>query len=380
MPASAAARLESLDAMRGFAIAGMMLVNNPGDWGHLYAPLEHAKWNGWTFTDTVFPFFLFVSGVAMVLSLHARRGTETARTKLLAASARRIAIIFGLGLALNLIPAFDIATVRIPGVLQRIALCALIAAPIVIWGGLRSALVAIVTLFVLYTIPMVFVPVPGPDGVVAAGVLEPGRDFGAWLDRTVMGPHLWAASRTWDPEGIVSTLPAAATLLFGVVTGHVAVRATPGRRLSLRMAIAGVVLLALGIVMDAGFMPINKNLWTPTYAVFMSGWALVALAIFRALLDEPNEPLRARTRAVLLPLTIFGRNALFLFVLSGLVGRLLVALKVAPGVTLKEAIYAPIRSLPLAAENASLLYAAGFLLAMFLVAWLMWRKRWFIRA
>jgi len=380
VPASAAARLESLDAMRGFAIAGMMLVNNPGDWGHLYAPLEHAKWNGWTFTDTVFPFFLFVSGVAMVLSLHARRDSETPRTKLLAASARRIAIIFGLGLALNFIPAFDIATVRIPGVLQRIALCALIAAPIVIWGGLRSALVAIVTLFVLYTIPMVFVPVPGPDGVVAAGVLEPGRDFGAWLDRSVMGPHLWAASRSWDPEGIVSTLPAAATLLFGVVTGHVAVRATPGRRLSLRMAIAGLVLLALGIVMDAGFMPINKNLWTPTYAVFMSGWALVALAFFRALLDEPNEPLRTRARAVLLPLTIFGRNALFLFVLSGLVGRLLVALKVAPGVTLKEAIYAPVRSLPLAPENASLLYAAGFLLAMFLVAWLMWRKRWFIRA
>jgi predicted acyltransferase len=380
MPASAVARLESLDAMRGFAIAGMMLVNNPGDWGHLYAPLEHAKWNGWTFTDTVFPFFLFVSGVAMVLSLHARGGAATARSKLLAASARRIAIIFGLGLALNFIPAFDIATVRIPGVLQRIALCALIAAPIVIWGGLRSALVAIVALFVLYTIPMVFVPVPGPDGVVAAGVLEPGRDFGAWLDRSVMGPHLWAASRTWDPEGIVSTLPAAATLLFGVVTGQVAVRATPGRRLSLRMAIAGLVLLALGIVMDAGFMPINKNLWTPTYAVFMSGWALVALAFFRALLDEPNEPLRTRARAALLPLTIFGRNALFLFVLSGLIGRLLVALKVAPDVTLKEAIYTPIRSLPLAPENASLLYAAGFLLAMFLVAWLMWRKRWFIRA
>jgi predicted acyltransferase len=146
------------------------------------------------------------------------------------------------------------------------------------------------------------------------------------------------------------------------------------------MAIAGVALLALGLAMDAGFMPINKNLWTPTYAVFMSGWALLALAFFRALLDEAHEPLRARSRAVLLPLTIFGMNALFLFVLSGLAGRLLVALKIAPGVTLKEQIYAPIRALPLAPENASLLFAVGFLLAMFLVAWLMWRKRWFVRA
>ena len=373
----AAARLASLDAMRGFAIAGMMLVNNPGDWGHLYAPLDHAKWNGWTFTDTVFPFFLFVSGVAMVLSLHTRRERENNGARLLAVSARRAAVIFALGLALNFIPAFDAATVRIPGVLQRIALCTLIAAPIVIWGGWRAALVAIVTLFALYAIPMLFIPVPGPDAVVAAGLLEPGRDFGAWVDRTTMGAHLWAASRTWDPEGIVSTLPAAATLLFGVVTGHAIVRGSAG---SPRMAIAGVALLVLGLAMDAAFMPINKNLWTPTYAVFMSGWALLALGLFRALLDESVQPLRARASALCRPLTIFGMNALFLFVLSGLIGRLLVTFTVAPDTTLKAWLYAPIRSLPIAAENASLVYAVAFELAMFAVAWILWRKRWFVRA
>ena len=378
MPAPA--RLESLDAMRGFAIAGMMLVNNPGDWSHLHAPLEHAKWNGWTFTDTVFPFFLFVSGVAMVLSMRARRDPTVRGGVLLAAIARRAAIIFALGLALNFIPAFDPATVRIPGVLQRIALCALVAAPIVIWGEWRAALAGIVALFALYTIPMLLVPVPGPDGVVAAGALDPGRDFGAWIDRTLLGPHLWAASRTWDPEGIVSTLPAAATLLFGVLAGHAIVGGSSSERLALRMAITGASLIVLGLVMDAGFMPINKNLWTPTYAVFMSGWALLALSLFRALLDEAREPLRARARRVLLPLTIFGMNALFLFVLSGLIGRLLVTIEAAPGVTLKARIYAPIQSLPLAPQDASLAYAVGFLLAMLLVAWLMWRKRWFIRA
>jgi len=367
-------RLASLDAMRGFAIASMVLVNNPGDWGHLYAPLGHAKWNGWTFTDTVFPFFLFVSGVAMTLSMQAARDAPLAR------AARRAAVIFAVGLALNFIPAFDPATVRIPGVLQRIALCALIAAPIVIWGGWRTALAAIVALCILYSIPMLLVPVPGPDGVVAAGALEPGRDFGAWVDRSVLGSHLWATSRTWDPEGIVSTLPAAASLLFGVITGHSILHRAAPTRLSIAMAIAGAALLVAGLAMDAVFMPINKNLWTPSYAVFMAGWSLLTLAFFRGLLDESQPPFRDRARAACLPLTIFGMNALFLFAFSGLVGRLLATLTIEPGVTLKARLYAPLASIGLAPENASLLFAVLFEAAMFAVAWLMWRKRWFVRA
>jgi predicted acyltransferase len=359
--------------MRGFAIAGMVLVNNPGDWGHVYPPLAHAKWNGWTFTDTVFPFFLFVSGVAMALSMRPGRDAPLAR------ATRRAAVIFAVGLALNFIPSFDPATVRIPGVLQRIALCALIAAPIVVHGGWRLAVAAIVALFALYSFPMLFVPVPGPDGVVAAGALEPGRDFGAWLDRSLLGPHLWQASRTWDPEGIVSTLPAAASLLFGVVTGHAIVR-RPAARHAPAMAIAGFALLGLGLAMDAAFMPINKNLWTPTYAVFMAGWSLVTLACFRALLEESPPRVRDRARVACLPLTIFGMNALFLFAFSGLVGRLLGAVTAAPGVTLKAWLYAPLGSMGLAPENASLLFAVLFEAAMFAVAWLMWRKRWFIRA
>jgi predicted acyltransferase len=372
-PVISSPRLASLDAMRGFAIASMVLVNNPGDWNHLYAPLDHAKWNGWTFTDTVFPFFLFVSGVAMALSMRPGRDAP------LAHAARRAAIIFAVGLALNFIPSFDPLTVRIPGVLQRIALSALIAAPIVIHGGWRLAIAAIVALFALYSIPMLLVPVPGPDGVVATGMLEPGRDFGAWVDRGVLGPHLWQATRTWDPEGIVSTLPAAASLLFGVVTGHFIAQRPDGRHAT-AMAIAGVALLGLGLAMDAAFMPINKNLWTPTYAVFMAGWSLVTLAFFRALLDEAAPAIRDRARAACLPLTIFGMNALFLFAFSGLVGRLLASVKVAPGVSLKAWLYAPLGSMGRAPENASLLFAVLFELAMFAVAWFLWRKRWFIRA
>jgi predicted acyltransferase len=361
-------RLASLDALRGFAIASMVLVNNPGDWDHLYAPLAHAKWNGWTFTDIVFPLFLFAAGVAMTLSLARRAHEGTSRVALLTSTLRRALVIFLVGVALNFIPALDPATVRIPGVLQRIALCLAIAAPVVIWGGWRMTLAAIALLFVAYTVPMLLVPVPGADGFVAAGRLQPGNDFGAWVDRHVFGAHLWSQSRTWDPEGLVSTLPAAASLLFGVLAGYfLHHRATA-------IVTAGVGFLVLGIAMDAIFLPINKNLWTPTYTVFMTGWCLVAFALFHAFLDEAAPPLRDRMRAACLPLTIFGMNALFLFAFSGLVARLLGAFGT------KASMYAPIRALPVAPEVASLLYAILFEAAMFAVAWLMWKKRWFVKA
>jgi predicted acyltransferase len=370
-------RLASLDALRGFAIASMVLVNNPGDWNHIYAPLAHAQWNGWTFTDLVFPLFLFAAGVAMTLSLGRRVREGASRGALMAAALRRAGVIFLIGLALNFIPAFDPATVRIPGVLQRIALCLAIAAPVAIWGGWRATLAAIAALFAAYSVAMLLVPVPGADGVVARARLEPGNDFGAWVDREVFGAHLWSQSRTWDPEGLVSTLPAAASLLFGVLAGrYLAHGDTRGDR-ARPMALAGVGFLVLGLAMDALFMPINKNLWTPSYAVFMTGWSLLALALFHAFLDESSPPLRERMRAACLPLTMFGMNALFLFAFSGLVGRLLAA---GGAPTLKALLYAPIRAQPLTPEDASLAFAILFEAAMLAVAWLMWKKRWFVKA
>src|SRR5258706_4491996 len=362
-------RLASLDALRGFAIASMMVVNNPGDWKHLHAPLAHAPWNGWTFTDLVFPFFLFASGVAMKLSIDRRAGEGASPPELLASAARRALVIFLVGVALNFVPSFDPATVRIPGVLQRIALCAFIAAPLVIWGGRRSTLAAIAALFALYAIPMLFVPVRGDDGVVAAGRLEPGRDFGAWLDRLVFGNHLWSQSRTWDPEGLLSTLPAVASVLFGALAGAYLSRRDDRPRAP-AMALAGAAFLAAGLAMDALWMPINKNLWTPSYAVFMTGWSLVAMAFFQALLDESPPNVREGARKAFLPLAIFGMNALFLFALSGLVARILGAVRVREATTLMAWLYEPIRSLPIAPENASVVFAALFGAAMFAVAWL----------
>jgi predicted acyltransferase len=375
-------RLISLDAFRGFAIASMVLVNNPGDWGHLYAPLDHAEWNGWTFTDTIFPFFLFIVGVSMSLSFAARAAAGASAASLLRGHAGRVAVIFLVGLALNLIPHVDFAHVRIPGVLQRIALCSLLAAPLVLWGRWRAQAAGVVVVFALYALLMLYIPVPDVQGQVAAGLLEPGRDFGAWLDRLLLPGHLWSHTRTWDPEGLTSTLPAVGTLLFGALAGRVLQMPWSPLRRSALLALAGALLLALGLVMDRLFMPINKNLWTPSFSVFMAGWALLAFAGFHALLDAPRWPgLQRVARRLSQPLVIYGMNALFIFALSGLVARLM-ALKLFDGGTqsLKQWLYAPLQALPLSAVNASLLWALLFNAAMFAVAWFMWTRRWFIKA
>ena len=376
-------RLGSLDAFRGFAIAGMVLVNNPGSWKYIHGPLAHAEWNGCTFTDLIFPFFLFAAGLAMTLSL-SRRAQETgSRLALFRTLARRAAVIFLIGLALNLIPSFQLATLRIPGVLQRIALTILLAAPLVLWGRWRAALAGIFGFCGLYLVLMLLVPVQGADGVVGAGRLAPGLDFGAWLDRLLLGGHLWASARTWDPEGLVSTLPATASLLFGVGAGLLVW--APRQRLPMAacLLLAGLALLALGWGLGVVLLPINKNLWTPSYAVFTAGWALVFLGAFHAVLDEASPAVTRVARRLCLPLTIYGMNALALFVLSGLVGRLLMAIHVAgPAgfIPLKERLFLALATLPLSPANASLAFAVLFNLGIFAVAVVLWRKQWFIKA
>lgn len=382
MNGSAAPRLASLDAFRGFAIAGMVLVNNPGDWKALYPQLAHAAWHGWTFTDWIFPFFLFIVGVSMTISLGARAAAGASRRSLLLVMARRAAVIFAVGLLLNFIPRLDLDTLRIPGVLQRIALCSLLAAPIVLGCRWRGVLAWLVGLCAVYAVLMLAVPVPDVQGVVAAGALEPGRDFGAWLDRQLLAGHLWTASRTWDPEGLVSTLPSIGTVLCGVLAGRFVALPLPAAERTVWLLLAGLALLWLGAVLDSVFMPINKNLWTPSYMVFMAGWSLLVFGAFHWLLDAAPQPALRRACARLFqPLVIYGMNALFIFVLSGFVAKMLVFVKVGePAQSLKLVLYAPLQALPLAPRDASLLWALLFQAVMFAVAWWMWSRRWFIKA
>jgi predicted acyltransferase len=377
-------RLVSLDAFRGFTIAAMVLVNNPGDWNNLYSQLAHAKWHGWTFTDWIFPFFLFIVGVSMVFSLSKKPIEAHQRGVLVLSLWKRAAIIFVIGLALNFIPSFNLETLRVPGVLQRIALCIAIAAPIVVYFGWRAWLVAIVAFFVAHAIPMLFIPVTGTDDVTAAGRLEPGNDFGAWIDRALLPGHLLASAKTWDPEGVFTSLPAVSTLLFGALTGRWLLADASRAERTVWMLLVGLLLVWAGAMLDVVLMPINKPIWTVSYSVFTAGWALVVFAAFYWLMDASGSPvLTERARRWLLPMTIYGMNALFIFAFSGLIGRLFNAVKLSDAsgaaINLKSALFAPIKALPLAPVNASLLFAILFNLAMFAIAWFMWKKRWFVK-
>jgi predicted acyltransferase len=373
-------RLNSLDAFRGFTIAAMVLVNNPGDWSHLYSQLAHAKWHGWTFTDCIFPFFLFIGGVSMALSLGRLAAAGADKPRLLAKLAKRAMLIFLVGFVLNFLPYFNLDKVRIPGVLQRIALCTLLAAPIVVYCSWRAQLAIIAALLGLYSVLMLWVPVPG----IGAGVLEPGKDFGAWVDRMLLGKHMWVQSKTWDPEGLVSTLPALCSQLFGVLAGRWLLSRFSRTEQTVWMLLAGLLLLWLGAIFDTILMPINKSLWTPSYCLLMTGWALLAFSAFYWLLDvNPHAAVRAAAARWARPFMIYGMNALFIFAFSGFVAKMFGFIKLAQPdgstVALGKTLYAPIRELPIAPVNTSLLYAVLFNLCMFGIAWFMWRKKWFVK-
>lgn len=373
-------RLMSLDAFRGFTIAAMVLVNNPGDWGNLHAQLAHAKWNGWTFTDCIFPFFLFIGGVAMTLSLGRLAASGADKPRLLLKLTKRAFLIFLIGFLLNLIPNFDFDTVRIPGVLQRIALCTVLAAPIVVYLGWRAQLAVITALLALYSVLMLWVPVPG----IGAGVLEPGKDFGAYVDRMLLDGHLWVQAKTWDPEGLVSTIPALCSQLFGVLAGRVLALELPRTEQTIWMLFAGLIFLALGSSLDAVLMPINKSLWTVSFCLWMTGWALLAFGVFYWLLDaNPYAVVRERAGVWAKPFLIYGMNALFIFAFSGFVAKMLGFIKLAQPDgsqhSLGSTLYAPLKALPIGAANTSLLYAILFNACMFAIAYGMWRKRWFVK-
>ena len=365
-----ALRLVSLDVFRGLTIAGMILVNNPGTWNNIYAPLRHAEWHGWTPTDLIFPFFLFIIGVSMVFSTAQRARRGDTRLNYIIHVFKRSVVIFALGLFLNGFPFFELATLRIPGVLQRIAVCYLFAAIIALCTGTRGQSLAIVILLAGYWALMTFVPVPG----YGAGHLDPDGNLAAYLDRRLMLGHLWKP--TWDPEGLLSTMPAIATVLFGLLTGAWLRTGRPRERITLGLIAFGALGLTLGQLLHFWF-PINKNLWTSSYVVFTAGFAALLLGACYWLID-----VRGRRRWAT-PFIIYGMNSIAVFTLSGLVGRLLGVIKVTgaggQAVSLKSYIYGNVFA-PLASPvNASLLFAISYVLFWLAMMWLLYRKRIFIK-
>jgi predicted acyltransferase len=350
-------RLVSLDVFRGVTIASMNLVNNPGS-EPVYTPLEHAEWNGWTFTDTVFPFFVWIAGLSMTLSF-ARRVEEGAdRGKLMLHTLRRAALIFALGLFLSGFPYFPIERWRIPGVLQRIAVCYLIAGAIVLYSSVRTQLVWCGFFLVLYAVLM-------------RGNYDYNTNFARYIDSLFLKGHMWGHTKTWDPEGLVSTLPAISTALFGVLAGHmVRSRLEPAAKTTW-LLVSGNLLVCLALILQT-WIPINKNLWTSSYSIFMAGLASIVFAIYYWIIDVHGWKRWSR------PFAIYGMNAIAIYALSGLVARLLGVIKPG-GVPLEQRIYNTVFA-PLASQmNASLLYAIAFVLVMYGVSYVMYRRGWFVR-
>jgi predicted acyltransferase len=369
--ASAPARLLSLDAFRGITMASMVVVNNPGDWGHVYAPLLHAEWHGWTPTDLIFPFFLFIVGVAITLSRKSGRP---------GAIVMRSAKLVGLGLFLNGFPWFQIGTMRFPGVLQRIGLCYLVAAFAWRWAaphrdgdrwGGAAARIAALAVLLLVGYWMVLLLVPGATG--ERYDLTPSGNVGAMVDRAVMQGHLWKP--TWDPEGLLSTVPAIGTTLLGLIAGlWMASNRTRGAKAAGLVA-GGVLGVAVGLGWGLVF-PINKPIWTSSYAVFTAGAGALLLAACYWIIDVRHVKRWAH------PFVVLGVNAIALFVLSGLIARTLGVIRVSSDegtVSLKTLVYQSV-FVPLAAPvNASLLFALANLVLLYGVLWVMYRRGVFLK-
>jgi predicted acyltransferase len=390
-------RLLSLDVFRGLTIAGMLLVNDPGTWEHIYAPLEHAPWNGWTPTDLIFPFFLFIAGITTYLSLSARRARGDDERAIRAQIIRRGALIFLFGFLVNGFPYFtwgDVPGVadptllqrmadrllhwRIMGVLQRIGIAYLCAALLTQRTTLKQQVGIIATLLLGYWLVMTVLPVPGEGTIGALLLNDPSRTMAAWTDRLLldwsrwgMGNHIWVSGVTWDPEGILSTVPAICTCMLGNLAGRWIGQPRPlAERLAGLFAV-GAIGMMVGLMWHWVF-PINKSLWTSSYVVFTAGLAAVSLATIMWIVDF--QKIRGWTK----PAVIYGVNPIIAFVGSGVMARCIYSIfKVGSGtqrVPLETWLYQTLFASWLSPVNASLAFALAFVLFWYGILALLHRR------
>ncbi len=365
-------RLMSLDLFRGITIAAMILVNDAGDGPSAYWPLRHAQWNGWTPTDLIFPFFLFIVGVAIAFSFRSRLDRGEPRTRLLKHVLWRGLLLFAIGMFLNGFPNhYHLASWRVYGVLQRIAICYVITAALELWTGWRAQIAVTVACLAGYWLLMRYVPVPG-FGVPTHDIplLDPDRNVVAWLDRKLLMGHLYEGTR--DPEGVLSNIPAIATCLLGLLTGKWMKTANSPRFKTAAMVVAGGFAIAVGRTMHLWF-PINKKLWTSSFVIFTAGLALMFLAAFYWVSDVKQH--RGRwTR----PILVFGTNAIAAYFFSEALAATLysISLPLSAGgvITVQEYVYsrlfAPFASPP----NASLLYALAYVAVCWAAMAVLYRK------
>jgi predicted acyltransferase len=373
-------RLLSLDVLRGLTIAFMILVNNNGSEAHAYWPLKHAAWNGFTPTDLVFPTFLFLVGISTVYSTAARLAQGATRQSLFLHVLRRAVILYLLGLVVNSFPFFHLHTMRFYGVLPRIAICYLIVASLyLIHPGWRSKAAVAVAALVSYWVLMRFVPVPG-YGIPTHDIplLDRDANLTAWLDRQIFSAsHLY--ERTRDPEGLLSTIPALATCILGLLTGVWLRTLRPLRERATGIAIAGLSGILLGGLWNLSF-PINKKLWTSSYVLFAGGLSLLLLALCLVVVDmRQKSPAKSGQSRFLSPFLVFGTNAITAYVFSELLQSTLGSIHPQQGVNVQQMVYRSIAGVIPDQAFASLLYSIGFVAVCWIAISVLYRRGIFIK-
>lgn len=372
-------RLLSLDVFRGITIMGMILVNNPGTWNAIYPQLEHAKWHGCTFTDLIFPFFLFIVGVAISYSLTKRKEQGGSMKALYLNILRRTIILFVLGLILAGFPfglafghEFSWSTLRIPGVLQRIAIVYMVSAFLFLLTSTKFQYWFTVFILLLYAAIMSFIPVPG----IGYANFEPTTNLSAWLDRLILGSHIWSGSKFWDPEGILSTIPAVGSAMLGIFTGNLLRSQKDSATKTVYLYIASSVLMLAGWIWSFWF-PLNKNIWTSSYVLWTAGLALNFLAFCYWFVDVKKITWWIK------PFQVYGMNAITVFFLSGIVGRIMYMVKWTDAsgniVTIKSYLFDNFFLSWLDPINASLAWAIVYILVWLGLMWILYAKKIFIK-
>ena len=390
-------RMISLDVFRGMTIAGMIIVNDAGSWAHIYAPLRHASWHGITPTDFVFPFFLFIVGVSIVLAYSKKLEANAPQGDLIKKIVKRTAIIFGLGLFLWIWPKFDFAGIRIPGVLQRIALVFLVCSLLFLKTSWKTQAKIGVALLVGYWLMMVLIPVPIDEiiqnaiatgevkaahgnieigaisklsnGFIAAN-LEPGTNLEAWLDRLIIPGRLY--QYTWDPEGLLSTLPSIGTGITGMMAGTLLISKLDRNQKMIWLMVGGFVAMAVGNVWD-WFFPFNKNLWSSSFVMYTSGLATMTLGAMYWFVDV------LKYDKWTFPFKVFGANAITAYVLHGGLVFLFHTKFGADGPSIISAFMNGLTAIGIAPKLASLLWALTYTALIYIPVWILYRKKIFIK-
>ena len=358
-------RLISLDAFRGFTIAAMIMVNNPGSWSYIYPPLEHAEWNGLTPTDLIFPFFIFIVGVSIVLAYTKRLNTGIPKGPMYRKIIIRTIKIFAVGILLWLFPRFSFESVRIAGVLQRIAIVFMVSAFLFLNTKWKTQAIVAAVLLVGYWLVMVLIPTPGYGKVM----LEPGANLAAWIDSKFLPGYMW--QETWDPEGILSTFPAIATGISGMLAGHLIISKMEQDRKVIYLFTLSFLAFVIGFFWSYIF-PLNKNIWTSSFVMVTSGLAGMTLAASIFAVD-----ILGRTRFTK-PGIIFGSNAIAVYVLADVWRLPFYSWKIG-GASLSNHWMNMFEQLDWSMKFGSFAFAVLFIAFNFIPAWILYKKKIFIK-